>query len=156
MSCARAFLGWILFAFACISAVPGSGRNEVRLLFVGDILLSRQVRVEIEETRQSPWRKMNDVFHQADWIGGNLEGSVGDSRECLPGPSPCFSIPSRYLSFLQQTGFRALSVENNHAGDLGEKGRAATKQTLRRHGILPMQQQYPIFLRFGETTVGLI
>jgi hypothetical protein len=156
VSCARTFLGWIILAFCLITALQGSERNEVRLLFVGDILLSRQVRVEIEATRQSPWRKLKDLFHQADWVGGNLEGSVGDSHECMAGPNPCFSIPSSSISFLQQAGFRALSVENNHAGDLGEKGRAATKQELLRKGILPMQKQAPIFLRFGETTIGII
>jgi hypothetical protein len=152
----RTFLVRLLLALSFIAALQGSEGKEFRLLFVGDILLSRQVRVEIEETQQSPWRNMKDLFRQADWIGGNLEGSVGEPGECESGANPCFSIPSKFISFLQEAGFRAMSVENNHAGDLGEKGRDVTKQELRSHGIMPMHDQFPVFLRFGDVIVGMI
>jgi hypothetical protein len=156
VSCTRTFLVWLVLAFLIIAALQGSELSEARLLFVGDILLSRQVGVEIEETRQPPWRNMQDLFRHADWVGGNLEGSVGDSGGCAAGTNPCFSISPGFLSFLQQAGFRAVSVENNHAGDLGEKGRDETKQELLRHRILPIQHQAPVFLRFGEITVCMI
>src|SRR5689334_16377050 len=53
-------------------------RADYRLLFTGDVLLSREVIREINgKGGQSPWSQMGDFFKQADWVVGNLEGSVG-------------------------------------------------------------------------------
>src|SRR5436189_4998995 len=58
--------------------------SDVRLLFTGDILLSRQVRREIDRTRQFPWAPFTTLFHDATWVDGNLEGAVGTADQCEP------------------------------------------------------------------------
>jgi hypothetical protein len=156
MSSTRAILTGLLITFCFVPFLRSGGGDDIRLLFTGDILLSRQVGTEIVETHQLPWQKMKDLFRQADWVGGNLEGSVGDLTDCAPNQLPCFAIPPNFIDMLKQAGFCALSVENNHAGDLGEKGRRATSKELLRNGILPLRNEAPVFLRFGKTTVGLV
>jgi hypothetical protein len=156
VSSTRTILAAFLIAFCFVRFIRGGGTEDSRLLFTGDILLSRQVGAEIAGTRQSPWRKIRDLFRQADWVGGNLEGSVGDPSDCVPNQLPCFDILPNFIDMLKQAGFGALSVENNHAGDLGEKGRRATSEALLRNGILPIQNEAPVFLRFGKITVGLV
>lgn len=64
--------------------------REIRLVFTGDIMLSRNVRKEIDSHQISPWIHLNTVFHSADLIFGNLEGAIGDSN--------CRRIPSIPLS----------------------------------------------------------
>ena len=68
--------GWLISkftqsAFGIDPTATQTGRPEssrgIRLLFTGDVLLSRQVAAEIRQKRQSPWINLGDVFHSADW-----------------------------------------------------------------------------------------
>jgi hypothetical protein len=133
--------------------------RELRLLFVGDILLSRQVLAEMERTGKNPWQGWPPLFHQADWVLGNLEGAVGSDADCQVGlgPNLCFAIPSESLKVLRQAGFRALGTANNHGGDLGEAGRTTTRQALTRAGLESLTfEGSPTFHRFGSMTVGMV
>ncbi len=134
-------------------------KQEIRLLFTGDILLSRQVAAEIRLKNQAPWASLGDVFRSADWVGGNLEGAVGNASTCVGSSeqSPCFDVDASLLRLASAAGFTALGNENNHAGDLGVAGRESTRQALAAKGLLPLTfAASPEFLRFGATTVALI
>jgi poly-gamma-glutamate synthesis protein (capsule biosynthesis protein) len=144
--------------FATQAARPESFKN-VRLLFTGDVLLSRQVAIETSRKGQSPWINLGNLFHSADWVGGNLEGAVGKDTNCRESTehSPCFAIDPSLLRLARAAGFSALGNENNHAGDLGASGRDATRQALAAAGLLPLTfAASPAFLRFGATTVAVV
>ena len=147
---------------ACLLAVRaawGADGGDVRLLFTGDILLSRQVRNEIERTRRFPWEPFATLFHQADWVAGNLEGAVGQPQECAPeaSASPCFDIPPALIPLLARAGFRALGTANNHAGDLGSRGRDATRQALVLAGLGVLSfEASPVFVTAGGRTLAVI
>jgi poly-gamma-glutamate synthesis protein (capsule biosynthesis protein) len=133
--------------------------KEIRLLFTGDVLLSRQVAAEIRQKRQSPWINLGNLFHSADWVGGNLEGAVGSSLDCRGASerSPCFAIDASMLPLARSAGFTALGNENNHAGDLGAVGRESTRQALAAAELLPLTfEASPAFLRFGELTIAVV
>lgn len=156
MSRARSVLVILLATACCASAIQSRRSADVRLFFVGDILLSRQVSVEIKAAQRSPWSKLMSVFREADWIGGNLEGSVGSADDCKE-KNPCFTINPDSIKLLKQAGFQAISVENNHAGDTGEKGRIETVNALIQNMIYPASlDNSPSFFRFKELTIGLV
>jgi hypothetical protein len=142
------------------SAGTESSGKEIRLLFAGDILLSRQVAAEVARKNVSPLKNVESLIHSADWATGNLEGAVGNASDCLEPPSessPCFAIDPSLIHLLHEAGFTALGNENNHAGDLGAAGRAATRSSLRAQSLLPLTfDASPAFLRFGATTVAII
>ena len=143
------------------SAEPLSARQEpeIRLLFTGDVLLSRQVAAEIRRKHQSPWTNLGDLFRSANWVGGNLEGAVGDASACVESSeqSPCFGVDASLLPLARAAGFTALGNENNHAADLGAAGRESTRQALAATGLLPLTfQASPAFLLFGTTTVAVV
>ncbi|WP_295455366.1 CapA family protein [uncultured Thiodictyon sp.] len=96
--------------------------GEVRLIFTGDILLSRQVQAQMQETGRGPWDDWPPLLRQADWVLGNLEGAVGDGTDCSHRPRPCFAIPAAAVRYLSAASFRTLGLANNHAGDLGASG----------------------------------
>lgn len=139
--------------FALPNADPG-----IRLLFAGDILLSRQVAVEMRRTGRSPWARTAPFLAEADWIAGNLEGAIGMDGECLAGPAaPCFAFPDTTPALLARAGFDAVFVENNHAGDLGFDGRRRTHEVLQSAGVLPLDFEHsPQFTRFGDVTMAVV
>ena len=142
-----------------VAPAPTRQEPEIRLLFTGDVLLSRQVAAEIRLKRQSPWTNLGDLFRSANWVGGNLEGAVGDASACAGSSerSPCFDVDASLLPLARAAGFTALGSENNHAGDLGAAGRESTRRALAASGLLPLTfEASPAFLRFGATTVAVV
>ena len=143
----------------CILAVIPASGEELRLLFTGDILLSRQVRREIEQTGRFPWDGFANLFHGATWVVGNLEGAVGTADQCLPtdSESPCFDVAPELIPLLSKAGFRALGIANNHASDLGEAGRNATREALRKEGLEALSyENSPTFVKLGGHTIAVV
>ncbi len=160
MPAEKPVLTGLALALALVLLAPDGARaEEARLLFTGDILLSRQVEAEIARTGHFPWTEMLDEFGTADLVLANLEGAVGKAEGCLPGGGrgPCFPIAIGRVALLARAGFSALSVENNHAGDLGDEGREATRRALREAGIRPVGfEDGPSFFRVGGVTVAVM
>lgn len=136
-----------------------NSQEDIKILFTGDILLSRGVAAEIARRKESPWKNLAGLFHRANWVAGNLEGAVGSSSDCLESSerSPCFAVDSSLLHFLREAAFSAVGNENNHAGNLGLSGRDATRKALASNGLLPLTfAASPAFLRFGGKTIAVI
>jgi hypothetical protein len=153
-------LGLLLPAWLLLLSVPQvAAAGELRLLFTGDILMSRQVTAEMERTRRNPWEGWPPIFHDADWVVGNLEGAVGSPADCVTTSerSPCFAMPEATLKVVHQAGFRALSTANNHSGDLGVAGRRATRKVLIEEGLGALSfESSPAFWRFEDITLGVV
>ena len=147
------------FAAALVSAaLSGSASGEeARLLLVGDVLLSRQVEVEIARTGRDPWGALRPLLAESDLVAGNLEGAVGKPGECVAAEGPCFAVAPGRIALLASAGFAAMSVENNHAGDLGEAGRTATRRALLEAGIRPLSREGgPSFFRVRGRVVAFV
>jgi hypothetical protein len=165
-----ALLAAFLFAagVACGASAADNADQTAprRMLFTGDILLSRQVAREIDARGGvSPWRDIGDALKDADVVFGNLEGAVGSMDGCR---SPnngtkeqssrdlCFAVNPRLVPMLRDAGFTALGVANNHSGDLGAAGRRATREALESAGLAAAGSDAPVFFRLGRRTVGLV
>jgi hypothetical protein len=136
----------------------GQSAEQYRLFFTGDILLAREVAHEIDARHgASPWMDLDDELKQADFVLGNLEGSVGDPKYCLAKPELCFADNPRFLPLLKKAGFTAVGIANNHSGDLGAEGRCETRAALEALGIAPIgSPESPAFLRLGDRTVAIV
>jgi hypothetical protein len=155
----EAFARSLLIAGVLLAGAAHAADDDVRLLFTGDILLSRQVRREIEMTHRFPWDGFTQLFHSAAWVAGNLEGAVGDAHDCLPSASqsPCFDIPPALVPLLTRAGFRALGIANNHAFDLGPAGHEATRAALGREGLEALSyEDSPHFIQLGGYDVAVV
>jgi poly-gamma-glutamate synthesis protein (capsule biosynthesis protein) len=124
--------------------------QEQRLLFTGDILLSRQVEREVAATGRSPWEALKPLFARATFVMGNLEGAVGDAAACAGGP--CFAIAAKRVALLGEAGFHRVTIANNHARDLGAAGLAATRAAFPAVAAADS----PVFLRWGETRAAIV
>jgi hypothetical protein len=131
---------------------------DARLLFTGDILLGRQVQRELAATGRSPWHRLQPLLAGADWLMGNFEGAVGAPEGCGNRPERlCFAARPEDLPWLRQAGFTALTLANNHAGDLGPEGPAATRAALARAGMMGIGfDQSPAFIDLNGVTMAVV
>lgn len=157
----RARAGALIAATALAGQVlaPVPARAE-RILFVGDVLLARQVEDEVASRDSDPFRGVRELFASADWVAGNLEGAVGAPSACDPklaASGTCFAVPAALLASARGAGFAALSLENNHRADLGDAGRARTRAAVAGAGMLPLTfEGSPAFVRVGGLDVAVI
>ena len=133
--------------------------TEVRILFVGDILLSRNVKEEYNKRKTSPWENLKQLFHSSDLVIGNLEGAVGDINEQINPSfeSPVFAIDSNDIALLNVAGFNAITIANNHIFDLGQEGKSRTISTLIKKGIKPVSiENSPNFIKVKNKVISII
>jgi poly-gamma-glutamate capsule biosynthesis protein CapA/YwtB (metallophosphatase superfamily) len=129
---------------------------------VGDIMMGTTWPEEVLPPRDGEGI-FDDVLPDlgnADVLFGNLEGPLADnvtegkcgkrmghSRLCFE-----FRTPTRYVRHLEQAGFDALNVANNHAWDFGREGIENTVSTLLAAGIQPVGgEQVAVFEILGRT-----
>lgn len=130
------FDGWTNLYTRRGAAQPPLER-PVELLFVGDIMLGRQIM-----DSNQPFVYAAGWLAASDLTIGNFEASLGENYRGLTesaGDDPSRPIrliapPSAALE-LQSAGFDLLSLANNHSLDGGFAGLAATAQALEDAGI---------------------
>ncbi|MBV9441281.1 MAG: CapA family protein, partial [Acidobacteriaceae bacterium] len=119
-------------------ARPGpSGYN--RLIFAGDVMLSRGVRKAIVAACDSalPFRKIAPLTSAADIAFVNLESPFSDTGPYHEGGLVFHAAPEM-ISGLQLAGIAIASTANNHSRDCGSHGVDYTISWLRSHGISPV------------------
>jgi poly-gamma-glutamate synthesis protein (capsule biosynthesis protein) len=155
----RVILGLVLAILLLTSVCRAQVKPEqadLRLLFTGDIMLSRQVQTQYQLRKRSPWINLKTLFADADWVSGNFEGAIGNPSDCLSLKN-CFATQASILPILRDAGLRGLTIENNHSGDVGASGREATRTALQQAGLMPVSfDSSPQFLRLRNTTIALV
>ena len=109
------------------------------LVACGDIgLYGRLEKKLLREGPSSILGATIDVFKNADFVFGNLEGPVSDSgqRHSLPPPYPALRMNPKSISFLKEGGFDIVSLANNHMLDYGAEALLDTSERLDGAGIL--------------------
>ncbi|MGD1106910.1 MAG: CapA family protein [Terracidiphilus sp.] len=143
----------LIVPFAAAQPAPG----DFRLLFTGDVMMSRLVRLEIDNRKTNPWTGLSELFTSASLVGGNFEGTLGDPAKYPAENRLCFAAPDSAADLMKQAGFRLVTAENNHSGDLGQAGRSETRAAFQHSGLLALDfDSSPQFFRFGDLTVGFI
>jgi len=112
---------------------------EIRLAFVGDILLGGELDGIIQYRGVDyPWVHAAPILRQADLAIGNLETAV--SRRGTPSPDKQFTFRSRpeTLAGAARAGMDVLSLANNHALDYGRDALLDTIANVRAAGMHPV------------------
>lgn len=109
------------------------------LLAVGDILLARQIGVEMQQANDFtlPFQNIAGELRAADIAFGNLEGPFCP-RPPFTRRGIIFRVNPRGVEGLLTAGFDVLSVANNHAYDGEETCLQFTVKHLSDNGILPV------------------
>jgi poly-gamma-glutamate synthesis protein (capsule biosynthesis protein) len=113
--------------------------RQQKLLFVGDIMLSRSVgrKMAAEQDWTHPFEKIASTLRAADLTFANLECPISDKgrdRHHLYS----FRADPRAIEGLKFAGFDVVSLANNHADDWGPAALMDTVERLRAAGIRPV------------------
>lgn len=107
-----------------------------RLLFVGDVMLARDVDLRSKRagTTSHPFARLS-FSNLPIYIIGNFEGTIPPSYAMTPPFTFAFAAPSSTAPMLRAVGFTHLSLANNHSLDYGSAGHTNTRRVLNEAGI---------------------
>jgi len=110
--------------------------REINLLFVGDIMLSRDVGkvMKAMNSYAYPFLKIADEIKEADLAFGNLENPISN-RGKNQGSVYSFRADPKVIDGLKFAGFDILSLANNHIWDWGGEALIQTLDILKNNGI---------------------
>ncbi|MCL1854225.1 MAG: CapA family protein [Clostridia bacterium] len=145
------------------------GSVVLTLSFTGDVTIGSNVQssgksiFEREFTKQKgditfPFRNVKQILEADDLTVVNFEGTLTTAGK-NPGRLNnefLFRAPPEYVTMLSWGGVDAVTLENNHAMDMGEEGNRETKQVLLSAGIPYACEGEPAILTVRGVKVGLL
>lgn len=110
--------------------------EEIKMMFVGDIMLDRGVAGQIKKSGdfKFPFLNVADNLRQADLTVGNLEGPISFFGENQHGLYS-FRFDPGIMEGLKYSGFDILSLANNHIFDYGRGALIDTISILKENNI---------------------
>lgn len=151
-----------LRAQAEFTATKFTSHNSI--LFVGDVLLSRNVEYLMKNKGKNyPFEgiKFSDLT-TSSYIVGNFESSIPAVHIPTQALEMSFSVNSAYLSALKAAGFTHVSLANNHTLDHGADGYNNTIEQLNQAGVITFGNPQKIspkivsYLKLKDKVVALI
>ena len=111
-------------------------QEEVSLIAVGDVMLSRDVarKMKTYQDIHHPFLKTRDYLKTADLVFGNLESPITEGRE-IGSYEMIFRANPGVEKALKEAGFSILSLANNHTFNFGYDGLEDTFNYLNQAGI---------------------
>jgi poly-gamma-glutamate synthesis protein (capsule biosynthesis protein) len=111
--------------------------TAIRVLVGGDVLphrpsLSTPTRVSTALAPLAP------LLTGVDVAVANYETATGDARFFGTGKAISLAAPADWMGEIATSSFRALTVANNHACDLGKSGFEATLEAARAHDVIAL------------------
>lgn len=127
---------WLLLACLVSTAASAQHKSTVTLNAVGDVLLDRGVRRDIQRFGMSyPFSATSKVLSASDLTFANLECPLA-ARAAKVGKKVTFKASPTTAHCLSRAGIDIVSLANNHALDCGPVGLRETFRALKRHKVL--------------------
>ncbi len=118
-------------------AEPSSGPAAIRVLVGGDVLPHRPSLSTPERVGEA-LAPLGPLLDQVDLAVANYESATGDARFFGAGKSISLAAPPEWMGQIARSRFRALTVANNHACDLGKSGLEATLDAARSLDVIAL------------------
>ena len=109
-------------------------KGATTLAFGGDIMLGRSCAAHIR-SGADPFAGIRDFLARSLFAAANLECVISPGEETRRAKKYSFQAPASSAALLHRAGFRAVSLANNHALDLGDGALRDCAQILRLEKI---------------------
>lgn len=111
--------------------------DEIHLVAVGDILLSRGVGEKIDkEGFDYPYKQVKEIFLNKEIVFGNLEGPIYEGEGAVyKRPDLIFKGLNENGMALNEAGFNVINLANNHTMDYNSTGLINTMKILDEQSI---------------------
>lgn len=113
--------------------LPAS-ETATALTFGGDVMLGRSCAGKITNGID-PFGGIRDVLARSAFVAANLECTISRHAELRSTKKYSFYAPARSAALLHDSGFRAVSLANNHALDFGEAALRQCAQILAQRNV---------------------
>jgi poly-gamma-glutamate capsule biosynthesis protein CapA/YwtB (metallophosphatase superfamily) len=115
------------------------GSEEVKILFVGDLLLDRGVRDRIDHAGIESLfsTSVDSVFSGNDFVIANLECPATTIEEPI-NKKYIFRAEPNWLGSLNNHGITHLNLANNHSMDQGRDGLIDTDKNIKQAGMISL------------------
>lgn len=147
---------------ASAAAERNSAPEGAMLVFVGDVMLARDVEMKMAEYgTDHPFMQVTDLL-DTPVVVGNFEAAVPKRHVPTPHFGMRFSVKPDNAGALVNAGFTHLSLANNHADDFGASGYRSTVDTLDEFGLVPFGQPRSLdessvsFVEIGGVRIALV
>jgi len=115
---------------------PEIRKEPARMLFVGDVMLARNVEALMDTYgTYYPFKGLRDMLESYEAVIGNFEASIPERHIRTPHLGFIFSVTADTAPALFRVGFTHLTLANNHTYDYGEKAYLHTREVLASAGI---------------------
>ena len=121
------------------SGVPTASAPVASILFLGDVLLARDVERHQQRYGYAyPFAglRFSDVAPEP-YVFANFEAAIPQVHQPTPNMSTRFSVAPTALPALRAAGVSHVSLANNHSFDFGSDGYQHTRDMLAQNGITP-------------------
>jgi poly-gamma-glutamate synthesis protein (capsule biosynthesis protein) len=119
-------------------STPTQENKKIKLLFAGDIMLDRSVKIKVEKKfngdYSSLFNNIKDYLNSFNYVVVNLEGPVSN-RGVKVGSIYSFRMSPKILSALNDTNIKILNLANNHIWDYGQEAFLDTLFNLEKNNL---------------------
>lgn len=141
--------------------------KEKTLIFVGDIMLSREVNNKMERLSDYSWPfiKIADFFNNSDLVIANLESPFLKDSKSYAVDVNSFSFKANPLAVagLNLANIKVISLANNHTMNQGKQGVVDTIEILEENniahtgaGLNVEEARQPAIIKNGEDTFAFL
>ena len=130
---------WPAISLVLLLALPGEAQPACRTLaLVGDVMLGRGVAADLNGDWAAAFVAVAEPLRRADLAFANLESPLTTAPQIAAGYD--LRAPPEAAMALDEAGFDAVSLANNHAKDAGEPGLRETEAALAAAGVTGVRE----------------
>jgi poly-gamma-glutamate capsule biosynthesis protein CapA/YwtB (metallophosphatase superfamily)/uncharacterized membrane protein (UPF0127 family) len=133
--------------------------HEIKLLFVGDIMMTRSVEEKIKDLNKKfifPFLNILDYLKTFDYVIANLEGPISDKGTKV-GNKYSFRMKPEVAEALSNTNINVVNLANNHIFDYGKIAFEDTLKNLEKNNIKYFGNSYePLIIEKEGIKIGFL
>jgi len=140
-------------------SVSNFSEKEIKLLFVGDVMMTRYVEKRIKKLNKEyiyPFEKILNYLKTFDYVIANLEGPISD-KGVKVGSKYSFRMKPEVAEALSKANINIVNLANNHIFDYGKLAFEDALKNLEKNNIKYFGNAYkPLIIEKGEVKIGFL